>query len=245
MTIIPLAPASRPGSSDLPEGLSFRSACAAPKGAHPFERAQRAGPALPSYLVLHHAGFALPAALLSPRWALTPPFHPYLRCAPFADIPKVFLRAIIGSRPTGGLFSVALSVMRPLPVAPPGVTRRVCPEASSSQGRPFDKALFFALLVAGRDRPTIREVVSGLSSRRARNRLQAGLGQASDRPAHPPLLLYRGSSTSLSVSCRRLYRTGKVVIALCPPWAFFGHGVPPMPVRKGKDLLVQSTTSNR
>jgi len=41
--------------------------------------AQRAGPALPSYLVLHRAGFALPAASLPPRWALAPPFHPYLR----------------------------------------------------------------------------------------------------------------------------------------------------------------------
>ncbi len=28
------------------------------KGAYSFEFAQRAGPALPSYLVLHHAGFA-------------------------------------------------------------------------------------------------------------------------------------------------------------------------------------------
>jgi len=29
VTIIPLAPASRPGSSDLPEGSSLRAACAA------------------------------------------------------------------------------------------------------------------------------------------------------------------------------------------------------------------------
>ena len=40
--------------------------------------AQRAGPALPSYLVLHLAGFAMPSTLLPRRWALTPPFHPYL-----------------------------------------------------------------------------------------------------------------------------------------------------------------------
>ena len=112
VTIIPLAPASQPGSSDLPEGPSFRAACAARKGARPFGCAQRAGPALPSYLVLHRAGFALPAALLSPRWALTPPFHPCLRGEPFADIPKVFLRAISGLRSAGGLFSVALSVNR-------------------------------------------------------------------------------------------------------------------------------------
>jgi hypothetical protein len=38
-TIIPLAPASRPGSSDLPEGPSFDAACAAPEGAHSLSRA--------------------------------------------------------------------------------------------------------------------------------------------------------------------------------------------------------------
>jgi len=33
----------------------------------------------------------LPPTLLPKRWALTPPFHPYLRCAPFEDVPEVFL----------------------------------------------------------------------------------------------------------------------------------------------------------
>jgi hypothetical protein len=107
VTIIPLAPASRPGSSDLPEGSSLRTACAASKGAL---RAQRAGPALPSYLVLHHAGFAVPPSLLAERWALTPPFHPYLHSVPCEDILKVFLQAITGIRDAGGMFSVALSV---------------------------------------------------------------------------------------------------------------------------------------
>src|SRR5277367_4088241 len=87
----------------------------------------------------------MPAPLLAPRWALTPPFHPYLRCEPFEDVPKVFLRAITGLRCTGGIFSVALSVARPFPATLPGVTRRV------------------ALL-------HLREVVSGLSSRPARLR---------------------------------------------------------------------------
>ena len=40
--------------------------------------AQRAGPALPSYLALHHAGFSVPPVSLPERWALTPPFHPCL-----------------------------------------------------------------------------------------------------------------------------------------------------------------------
>jgi hypothetical protein len=109
-TIIPLAPASRPGSSDLPEGSSFRAADTAQKGVCSFERTQRAGPALPSYLVLHHAGFALPPPLLPERWALTSPFHPCLRRVPFEDVPEVFLWAITGIRRAGGLFSVALSV---------------------------------------------------------------------------------------------------------------------------------------
>ena len=94
-------------------GFSLRPACASRIGARFFAEAltQRAGPALPSYLVLHHAGFAMPATLLPPRWALTPPFHPYLR-ANHEDIPKVFLRAITECRTAGGIFSVALSVNR-------------------------------------------------------------------------------------------------------------------------------------
>ena len=95
------------------------------KGARCFKRTQRAGPALPSYLVLHRAGFAVPASLLTPRWALTPPFHPYLRRVPCEDIPKVFLRAITGIRSAGGIFSVALSVTQLFRTASPGVTRRV------------------------------------------------------------------------------------------------------------------------
>lgn len=55
-----------------------------PQGAGPFELQsgskdlRRAGPALPSYLALLHAGFAELPILLPGRWALTPPFHPYL-----------------------------------------------------------------------------------------------------------------------------------------------------------------------
>ncbi len=59
--------------------------CRAPTGQYRLRRkrirfrefARRAGPALPSYLALHHAGFSVPPMLPSGRWALTPPFHPY------------------------------------------------------------------------------------------------------------------------------------------------------------------------
>src|SRR6267154_6647656 len=47
-------------------------ACTTAEGAF----AHRAGPALPSYLALHHAGFSVPPVSPPERWALTPPFHP-------------------------------------------------------------------------------------------------------------------------------------------------------------------------
>lgn len=37
----------------------------------------RSGPLLAPYLILLRAGFTLPRRLLSGRWSLTPPFHPY------------------------------------------------------------------------------------------------------------------------------------------------------------------------
>jgi hypothetical protein len=53
-------------------------ACATAEGARSITRTltHRAGPALPSYLALHHAGFSVPPVLPPERWALTPPFHP-------------------------------------------------------------------------------------------------------------------------------------------------------------------------
>ena len=78
--IIPLVPALLPGSSSLPEGSQFAAACATAKEARVSLEtlAQRAGPALPSYLALHHAGFSVPRLSPNERWALTPPFHPCL-----------------------------------------------------------------------------------------------------------------------------------------------------------------------
>ena len=103
----------------------------------------RAGPALPSYLALLHAGFSVPRMSPPGRWALTPPFHPcQMRSTETGGLP-VFPKACRrGASITGGLFSVALSVAAPLGCAfahprtqPPGVTRRVAlpwPALSSS-----------------------------------------------------------------------------------------------------------------
>ena len=112
------------------------------------KRTQRAGPALPSYLVLHLAGFAMPPMLPPGRWALTPPFHPYPTTAPFEMSrrfsfelsPGTFRRRYI----LCGTFRdvAATAAFAATPTAPPGVTRRV------------------ALL-------RFHEVVSGLSSRPA------------------------------------------------------------------------------
>jgi len=57
--------------------------------------------------VLHHVGFALPPWLPSARWALTPPFQPYL---------------IPASGTIGGVFSAALSIR--------GLSRSPCPHFS-------------------------------------------------------------------------------------------------------------------
>ncbi len=58
----------------------------------------------PAYAALLPMGFAVPSTLPPTRWALTPPFHPYLALT----LPG-----------RGGFFSVALSWAFP----PPGVTR--------------------------------------------------------------------------------------------------------------------------
>ena len=78
-----MAPAAYPRVA-LCDGLRHREgsasiATAAVKRRIARTLTRRAGPALPSYLALHHAGFSVPHALLRERWALTPPFHPYQR----------------------------------------------------------------------------------------------------------------------------------------------------------------------
>ena len=117
-------------------------ACAIAEGARSLQRTlarfaagtltQRAGPALPSYLALHHAGFSVPRVLPHERWALTPPFHPYLRYVRYEDVSQVFLRDITELRFAGGLSfcgtfrdAAAAASFPSAATASPGVTRRV------------------------------------------------------------------------------------------------------------------------
>ena len=77
----------------------------------------------PPYLILLRMGFALPAPSREPRWALTPPFHPYP--------PKN------RSLWEGGLFSVALSVPgRPRPGCYPASCPMEFGLSSPSASRP-------------------------------------------------------------------------------------------------------------
>ena len=85
-------------------------------------------PACRPYLVLLPVGFAVPLPLPVARWALTPPFHP---CLP-SNAKK--------TNPSGGLFSVALSLGSP----PPAVSRHrvsVEPGLSSPGGCPPSAAI--------------------------------------------------------------------------------------------------------
>ena len=114
----------------LPEGSSLQSGEPLRRGKsfEPLRGSQdlhRAGPALPSYLALLHAGFARLPILLPGRWALTPPFHPYLCGAQTGPREVLPLAGRRGAFLTGGLFSVALSVAEAFLLPPPDVIRRV------------------------------------------------------------------------------------------------------------------------
>ncbi len=129
--IIPLGPESLRDSSSLPEGHS-----ASPLRA----KRVRAGPALPSYLALLHAGFSVPRMLPSGRWALTPPFHPcQMRQTERGGLP-VFPKACRrGASITGGLIfcgtfrsRAARARFRSLCDATPWRYQARCPAAAGS-----------------------------------------------------------------------------------------------------------------
>ena len=117
-------PISRVLSERCRSGRSFLSEYGRPYplAAYP-RRLHRRGLLLAAYSALLQLGFAVPSVLPRTRWALTPPFHPYLR-----------LRE-------GGLISVALSVTRRCP----GVTWQLVHGA-----RTF---LETKILLLSRDRP--------------------------------------------------------------------------------------------
>ena len=74
-----MLPAYKPGSVERELGRSFlwERGHPRPRAAYP-QRLGRGGPPLAAYLALLPLGFAMPLMLPSARWALTPPFHPYL-----------------------------------------------------------------------------------------------------------------------------------------------------------------------
>jgi hypothetical protein len=134
--IIPLGPGSLWDSSSLPEGQSaalLRTRCI------------RAGPALPSYLALLHAGFSVPRVSPPGRWALTPPFHPCQMRSTERGEPSVLPWACRGVRITPAVYFLwHFPWPRPSRFAfaeratrPPGVTRRVAlsPPALASSRR--------------------------------------------------------------------------------------------------------------
>jgi len=136
----------------------------------------------------------MPSTLLPRRWALTPPFHPYLHRVPFEDVPKVFLRAITGLRAAGGIFSVALSVNNST-----GFRLFLSRRRISSRVRSItDSSLCYRPLALPGALPfTLRPYGPRVFSARAEwcpdfpPARSACAFQASDRPAHPPCLLYR------------------------------------------------------
>ncbi len=92
----------------LPPPLWLPTRTAGPRRACGRYRPRPTCPARGPYLALLPVGLAVPVLLPAPRWALTPPFHPYPRASPW--------------RSAGGFFSVALSLGLPRP----GVTRHRC-----------------------------------------------------------------------------------------------------------------------
>jgi hypothetical protein len=183
VTIIPLGSGSLRNSSSLPEGRRLASHAT---------RNFRAGPALPSYLALLHAGFAVPRMLPFGRWALTPPFHPYQVRSTVTGGPSVSRRPAAEVRSSPAVcFSVALSVAAPslrtfarLDAQPPGVTRRVALHCVVSRPRSFVPRS------CEPERFGVRTFLPPLPFRKA----------AGDHPAHPLRGLYAKSHAGLSTT---------------------------------------------
>jgi hypothetical protein len=191
-TIIPLVPASRPGSSDLPEGSSFPTACATVKGVRSLSRMHSSSRASsPLLFGLAPRGVCHALDITAEAVGSYPTFSPLPTSRTFEDVPKVFLRAITGLRAAGGIVSVALSVNSSTGFSLCLLLRQHIPHAHR---RSFtDSSLCYrspgvtrriALLCS-------RRVVSGLSSRPVRLRVPGQ--RSSSSPANsiisrdPPL----------------------------------------------------------
>jgi hypothetical protein len=84
---------------------------------------------LPAYLVLLRVGFTVPLVLPPMRWALTPPFHPYLRSLTRSSRRSIFcctgrLRALRrASRTLSGTLPCGVRTFLPLPTRRSGERR--------------------------------------------------------------------------------------------------------------------------
>jgi hypothetical protein len=131
VTIIPLAPASRPGSSDLPEGSSFHASHLARKGAHSLSRMHSASRASSPLLfglaprgVCRAPDVATGAVGSYPTFSPLPATEPFemSRRFSFELSPGTFRRRYILC---GTFRDVAeTAAFAATPTAPPGVTRR-------------------------------------------------------------------------------------------------------------------------
>jgi hypothetical protein len=170
-------------------------ACAAANGVHSLAGTltHRAGPALPSYLALHHAGFSVPPVSPPERWALTPPFHP-------CQTSRAFRRRLTGfpvrcHRASLRRRSILCGTFRDAVVAA-GLPRRLQLRPLALPGalpcQEF-RCPVLGRLSASANGPACLRTVSGLSSRP--NVVAAALrrhstARASDHPARPPYSLY-------------------------------------------------------
>jgi hypothetical protein len=160
------------------------------------KRSQRAGPALPSYLALHHAGFSVPPMLPPERWALTPPFHPCQTERAFrrrlAGFPARCHRASLGRRYIlCGTFRERWYRLKPvlfarrtthIAQAAPHRLKSVPPPPWRYQARcPISSPALASLRRRCPDFPPAQPSCDD---------------QASDHPAHPPILIILDSSPS-------------------------------------------------
>ncbi len=134
-TIIPLGDALLRRSSNLPAGFGESSTSLGVTGRRA-PAAEVVARGLPAYLVLLRVGFTKPLTLPPTRWALTPPFHPYL---PLARGAVYFLLHWPSTRLDARLPDVIRhTALRSSDFPPPPGTRRRGRQRSSSRLHSFE-----------------------------------------------------------------------------------------------------------